>query len=413
MRRDLWRVWLGAPIVVALTAVVLAPAPAGATTVGDETTFRAAWTNASETTIDLSADITLTCGGGGVSTRNSATALTLDGHGHTIQQTCAANGVLAQTGTGTLTMSNVTVTGGAAPAGGVGGINGGDANVTLNDSSVTANHVSTTGGCGGVGGATITLNRSSVSGNQVNGSQGTAGVCGGTVVLDASTVSDNTLTGGLGNGGISGATVVLRNSTVSGNQTGNFSTAGVAAGTAILVNSTVSNNVTGASDANNVGGVRSSSITLVYSTVVQNSSPGRSNLGQTDGSTNVTSFGSVVALPLGGGTNCATGATTSNGFNFTDDTSCGFPAAETHAGVNPMLDALGANGGSTLTRVPQSGSPLVDAIAPASCQDDGASAITTDQRGLERPSPTGGACDIGAVEVQVAAPVVLAPTFTG
>jgi hypothetical protein len=63
----------------------------GATTVTDEATFRAAWTNAAETKIDLAADITLTCtdgAGDGVSVRNSTTAITVNGHGHTIPQTC-------------------------------------------------------------------------------------------------------------------------------------------------------------------------------------------------------------------------------------------------------------------------------------------------------------------------------------
>src|SRR5712692_2707267 len=99
---------VGAPLGV----IVMMSSPAAATTVTDETTFRAAWTNAAETQIDLAADITLTCGGGGVAVRNSATALTLDGHGHSITQTCAGNRVLEQDGTGALTFQNVTVTGG-------------------------------------------------------------------------------------------------------------------------------------------------------------------------------------------------------------------------------------------------------------------------------------------------------------
>jgi hypothetical protein len=56
---------------------------------------------------------------------------------------------------------------------------------------------------------------------------------------------------------------------------------------------------------------------------------------------------------------------------------------------------------------------LIDAIPNGACQLDGASGIMTDQRGFARPSPSGGACDIGAVEVQVAAPVVITPKFTG
>ena len=56
----------------------------------------------------------------------------------------------------------------------------------------------------------------------------------------------------------------------------------------------------------------------------------------------------------------------------------------------------------TETREPVSGSPLVDAIPTGSCQNDGASGITTDQRFL--PRPAGNGCDIGAVEVQPTPP---------
>ena len=61
--------------------------PARAVTVVDEATFRAAWSNPAETRIDLTRDITLTCGGGSVQ-RNSSTPLLVDGHGHSITQTC-------------------------------------------------------------------------------------------------------------------------------------------------------------------------------------------------------------------------------------------------------------------------------------------------------------------------------------
>jgi hypothetical protein len=65
--------------------------------------------------------------------------------------------------------------------------------------------------------------------------------------------------------------------------------------------------------------------------------------------------------------------------------------------------------------VPNPSSPLIEAILSAACQNDGAAGITTDQRGLPRPDPASPNCDIGAVEVQPAAPVAptLTVTFTG
>jgi predicted outer membrane repeat protein len=135
---------------------------------------------------------------------------------------------------------------------------------------------------------------------------------------------------------------------------------------------------------------------------------------------NLTVFASVITSP-NGGPNCAgsggaamTGVT-SLGYNFADDTSCGLGAStdKQGAGNNPALGALADNGGPTQTLLPQTGSPLIDAIANSACQTAPvATGITTDQRLLARPSPPGGACDIGAVEIQVS-PIVIQPTFTG
>jgi hypothetical protein len=83
-----------------------------------------------------------------------------------------------------------------------------------------------------------------------------------------------------------------------------------------------------------------------------------------------------------------------------------------------MLAALSANGGPTLTRLPATSSPLVDGVPLAQCQADGAAGITADQRGITRPQGAG--CDIGAVELVIAAPtppeaapLVVTPRFTG
>ena len=75
-------------LALGVALLVTSTAPAGAVTVNDEATFRAAWSNAAETQIDLTADITLTCGSGAAQ-RNSATPLILDGHGHSITPACA------------------------------------------------------------------------------------------------------------------------------------------------------------------------------------------------------------------------------------------------------------------------------------------------------------------------------------
>ncbi len=338
---------------VVFALVSLAAVPAGATTVNDEATFRAAWTNAAETQIDLAANITLTCGGGGVAVRNSATALNLDGHGHSITQTCADNGVLRQDGTGALALQNVTITGG----------------VDTTDFSVRE-----AGGGGVLAGGDL------ISGNADNGTFGGGGIRAGvgstTATVTNSTISGNSAglvpPGGIGGGGIAATgPTTIKNSTITGNTAGAFGGGGIAIG---------------------VPG----SVTLVYTTVVDNTAPDGANVKSVGGP--LISFGSVVALPHGSG-NCSTTATTSNGYNFSDDASCGFTAAtDTQNGGNPNLGALANNGGPTQTRLPQTGSPLIDAVPLTSCQADGAAGVTTDQRGLMRPSGNG--CDIGSVEVQ-------------
>jgi len=124
-------------------------------------------------------------------------------------------------------------------------------------------------------------------------------------------------------------------------------------------------------------------------------------------------FGTVLALPQSGATNCFDGdvVVTSLGYNFADDVSCFLTATGDRqgAGLDPRLGPLADNGGPTPTFLPQVGSPLLDAIPAAACQTPPAAGITTDQRG--EPRPAFDACDIGSVEVQ---PVpVIQPTFTG
>jgi hypothetical protein len=101
-------------LALGVALLVTSTAPAGAVTVNDEATFRAAWTNAAETQIDLIADITLTCGSGAAQ-RNSATPLILDGHGHSITPACADRPALvvlnatSESGSSPVTFRNVTI----------------------------------------------------------------------------------------------------------------------------------------------------------------------------------------------------------------------------------------------------------------------------------------------------------------
>ena len=369
---------LGAAGLVALTsgpATASGPGCSGATievTTNTDAALRAAFTTANTaasgpSTICIDSGLgTITLGGTELAyTQATSPGLTVQGNGITISGNNASRVIHNKTA-GPLTLNGVTITGGNN-----GGGNG--------------------GGVFAVG--SVTLTNSTISGNTA--ASGGGGVfAGGSVTLTNSTISDNHA-GGSGGGMLADGNVTLTNSTISGNTTTSGGGGGVFA----------------------FGGV-----SLVYATVVGNTAATGANINTPigDGPT-LMSFGSVIALPLGG-TNCV-GVTTSNGYNWDDDGTCGFgagPGDHSNAG-NPMLGALANNGGPTQTRLPLSGSPLIDAIPNSACQTPPpATGITTDQRSLARPSPTGGACDIGAVEVQPAsepapapAPVVITPTFTG
>lgn len=351
------------------------------------------------------------------------------------------------------------------------------AGVTVTNSTIDHNAANGNTSAGGaintLGGVTVT--DSTVSNNTANGfvaAQGGAIDAFSGVTVTRSTMSDNTAVsngnsiGGAFNSGVGAATIT--DSTLSGNKadarpccmstiaqggafranravtvtnstlSGNSATAGNGArGGAIFAfgltppsTVTVTNSTIASNTATNLGGGiwTDNSLITVYSTVVSNSAPTGANV-NLNGTGTLTSFATVIALPQGGGANCASLAgTTSNGFNLEDDAgaSCGFATAtaDLAPGTAPSVGALTNNGGPTQTQLPQPASALIDAIPNASCQAGGASGIVTDQRGLPRPGAGNPACDIGAVEVQpppvpnpptavLVAPAGIAPRFTG
>ena len=113
-------------------------------------------------------------------------------------------------------------------------------------------------------------------------------------------------------------------------------------------------------------------------------------------------------IAIGGGT------FTSNGYNLIGSSNGITVAGTDIVNPSPNLGALANNGGTnfgnvvvvgpTFTRLPNAGSPAIDAGNPAGCLALGGGALVTDQRNVTRPSPSGGRCDIGAVEVQAVAP---------
>jgi hypothetical protein len=162
---------------------------------------------------------------------------------------------------------------------------------------------------------------------------------------------------------------------------------GQAGGAAAVAPITVTNSTFDANVANNASAgsaIGGTVVTLDYVTVTAN--VGTSAL---RGGSLVTAR-SVIADQVGG-VLCEFGATTSNGNNWADDTSCALTdPTDDQAGTDPLLAPLADNGGPTPTRMPDAASPLVDAIVPGSC------ALFVDQRNATRPGDAN--CDIGAVE---------------
>jgi hypothetical protein len=75
-----------------------------------------------------------------------------------------------------------------------------------------------------------------------------------------------------------------------------------------------------------------------------------------------------------------------------------FDAPTDQTGVtDALLGTLANNGGPTRTHALLAGSPAIDA---GTCTDDGGALVLTDQRGVTRPQPNGGPCDIGAYELR-------------
>ena len=289
----------------------------------------------------------------------------------------------------TLSISNSTVSGNTAFNDGGGGIDTEDpATITIDHSTVSGN---TGGGGGGVGSygetTTFTANASTFAGNVTEGSGSAVYLSGVEEADPVSAAAEQT-------------TADFTNSTITGNTEGAFGALAIH-GALGFNHVTMTNNTSEGTEmetqsASNRGGVDAFAVEDDAANLVAHT---------------FTSKNSVVSQPHGA-VNCGTSEAppTDGGYNFSDDASCGFtaPTSNVKTPNDPLLGALANNGGPTETLLPLVGSPLLDAIPPAACGSD------VDQRGVTRPQGTG--CDVGAVEVEVAAPApaaVVTPRFTG
>lgn len=377
--------------------------------------------------------------GGGIQNNGSLTLVNT-----TIFSNTATSGSIAGGGGifsgGPLTLTDSTVSSNSASVFGGGITNGGP--LVLINSSVNGNKTADKGG-GIWNSGTLTVTSSHIMSNTATSDGGGIYVWG-TATLTNSSVLSNTASYG-GGGGIynfwNNSKLIINNSTVSSNTAyfdgGGIYNSGISSsqGTLIVSNSTLSGNsdtgianqgtltLTGVTLVGNIGGgllndygtamltnvtlshnsghgvVNYQGImTLTHVTVNVNSGSGLYQNGShltetirllnTIIANNTASNCYVYAIPL-----------QSYGHNLSSDGSCTpyFTWPGDLNNTNPKLAPLADNGGGTRTHALQPGSPAIDAI-PFATNGCGTT-LATDQRGINRPFPAGGNCDIGAYEL--------------
>ena len=273
------------------------------------------------------------------------------------------------------------------------------ATVTLSGVTIENGSVGASGGGGIVNSGTLTVSNSTLSGNSST-KNGGAIFNNGTLTVTNSTFSNN-IAGDHGGGVISDAGMLtVTGSTFSGNM-GSTGGAIFNGGTANVTNSTFSAN----SASINGGGIDNSGPTPNVSFNTFSGNSASSNGGGINNNGTLTVKNTLLASSTGGNCSNLGGTFTSDGYNLSDDAFCAsyFTAIGDLNGTSAGLGVLANNGGSTQTIALLAGSPAIDAIplTPTNyCTDVLGNPVTTDQRGITRPQGT--ACDIGAFELSVA-----------
>ena len=325
---------------------------------------------------------------------------------HAIFQATGGDMVNIATGTYTENVTidkDLTLQGGGAAATIVDGNGSGsvftvgdNASVTLADLTITNGNAYYGGGIYNEG--TLMVKNSTVSGNTSDWGGGISNYYYyGTLVVENSTVSGNTANdtgGGILNG--YAGTVTVENSTVSGNTSDWWGGGILNYGTVTVENSTVSGNTTNDTG----GGIHNEGTLMVENSTVSDNTANDTGGGiWDDGDTDVKS--TIIANNAApAGPDCY-GWLDSYGYNLIEDTSDCTINEATNPGTNitgqdPNLGLLQDNGGPTLTHALLHGSLAIDAAKD--CTTVAGDDVTQDQRGVSRPQPPGGDCDIGAYE---------------
>ena len=306
----------------------------------------------------------------------------------------------------TLTVNNCVVGPNTSFLSGGGIYNGSDARLTIINSVVSQNSITSTlspsgGGIDNAG--TLEIRNSTVSNNHVPLGGVLPGAGGGIRSSGTMTITDSTVSGnfaevgaGIGNFG----PLTIAQSTISGN-TALTGMDGFGSGGGIshssdsvltIVNSTISGN-----SARDLGAgiFNNGPLTITNSTISDNQTDGKAgsidNFGSLQIASTILKAGSSGATIVSG-----SGTITSHGYNLSNDDGGGFlTAAGDQINSDPMLGPLQNNGGPTFTHALLTGSPAIDAGDP-----NFAPPPLSDQRGPGYDRVVNGRIDVGSLEVQ-------------
>jgi predicted outer membrane repeat protein len=295
---------------------------------------------------------------------------------------------------GSLTASGCTISGNSAFSGG-GVYNGGTATATLNNCTISGNSATSVGG-GVYNVGTATLNNCTMSRNFADFGGGVQNA--GKATITNCTISGNSALIGGGVYNLGTGTATITDSTLNGNtaaQDGGYSSGGALfdLGTATLSNCTIAGN----SASESGGGIEAQgTVTVTFSTFSGNQATFGGAIDNNFGRYTVTLEDTILA-----GDSASTGpeycnSVTSAGYNLVAETdgSSGWVSSDLTGTaaqpLNALLAALGHYGGPTETIALLPGSPAIGTGIAVS-------GVTTDQRGVARPS-TG--VDIGAFQSQ-------------
>jgi predicted outer membrane repeat protein len=304
------------------------------------------------------------------------------------------------------TFARVTFT---ANSGGYGGGIENSGVLTITDSLFEANTVTGSGGAFWNLGGTATIERTTFRGNRAYEGGGVNSY-GNTMQLNDVNVIDNVAAGGNGGGIYHGSgTLFVTNATISGNRAEDA--AGNGGGVyqnsddnLTLTNVTLADNQAGALGGGLYHYARYAVLTNV--TIADNRAGAAGDAIYEDSPMTPSNPGVVQivnSVIVGSANNCDGGLFTSLGHNISRGTcaSLNDPTDQDNVASDLLLGPLSYNGGAFAmqTRLPQAGSPLIDAADPAACFAD-------DQRRASRV----GVCDIGAVEYGAMASTLYLPT---